>query len=155
MLAAGTYKARAVSGHLSVAQTGTEFVGVLFTLSEGGEQVPYRGWLTDKTLKSTLKALRACGWEGDDLSDLRGIDRNEVYLVIEHEEDDRGRMQARVKWVNATEHGPMMELPSAEKKAAAAKWRAAIIAERQASGTANGGNGVDGIPLGADGKPLF
>lgn len=138
MLAAGTYKAHPVKAWLGESTNkGTPFVGVMFTL-ESGEQIAWQGWLTDGAMKSTMRAVRACGFVGDDLSDLSSIEgaQKTVYLVVEHEEDDKGTLRPRVRWVNETEGGPMMSaaLTGSKAKEIAARMKAAIIAERQASG---------------------
>jgi hypothetical protein len=73
-------------------------------LEPTGEFISYFGAFTDKGTVHTVKALRACGWEGDDLSELpaladSGALANEVSLVIVHEVYN-GETKAKVKWVN-------------------------------------------------------
>lgn len=52
-----------------------------------------------KGAQTTIEALRACGWSGDDLADLHGLDANEVELVIDHE-TYQGETHPKVKFVN-------------------------------------------------------
>lgn len=143
MLEAGTYKARATAGWLGEsAQKGTPYVGVMFSVIDGphnGEQISWNGWLTEGAMKHTVKSLRVCGWQGDDLSALDTIKRNEVFLVVEIEADGYGQPRPRVRWINSTQGGPAMEaaLKGSAAKAMAEKHRAAVIALRQAEG--NGG----------------
>jgi hypothetical protein len=35
--------------------------------------------------RTTVAALRTCGWQGGDIATLTGLDTNEVELVIEHD----------------------------------------------------------------------
>ena len=98
----GTYRAKAVEAQLGETSGGAEQVAISFAvLTPGFEQhhLAYYGTFGEKALPITVKALRACGWQGLDLSDLSGIDANEVSLVVEHEEY-QGVTRARVKWVN-------------------------------------------------------
>jgi hypothetical protein len=104
MLDKGTYRARGIEGGLGVAGTGTEQVAVRLRITEvphEGESAVWYGYFTEKTKRRTLEALIALGWSGDDLSDLSGIDANEVEIVVDHEPDREGEMRARVKWINA------------------------------------------------------
>lgn len=104
----GTYKARTLSGGLGYTSKGTEQVGIDFQITEGpheGQHITWYGFFTDKTADRTIESLRICGWEGDDLCDLTGIEKNEVELVIEAEDytDSRtGEIKtgSRVRWVN-------------------------------------------------------
>lgn len=69
----------------------------------------YFGAFTDKATVHTVKALRACGWTGDDLAELpeladAGSLSEPVSLVIVHEEY-KGEWKAKVKWVNTPNGG--------------------------------------------------
>lgn len=101
------YRAKAKEWALSEASTGTPMVVVLFNiLTEGATDsaLTWRGFFTEKTTERTIEALRFMGFEGDDLTQLHGLDRDEVDLVVEDEEytDDEGnlRTSAKVQWVN-------------------------------------------------------
>lgn len=104
MMAAGRYRARAVQAALGETSTGKEQIAVEFeTLDEEGapgEHITWFGFFTEKSLEHTVRALRVCGWRGDDINNLDGISDNEVSLVVEHEEYE-GKVSAKVKWVNA------------------------------------------------------
>lgn len=137
MLAAGTYKARAVQGVLGQAGNGTDQVGVEFELTDpevAGQRIAWYGFFTEKALETTLRALRTCGWQGQDLSDLSGIDANEVSLVVEHEEYE-GATRARVRWVNGA-GGLAMKAPmqADQAKSFAARMRGAVAAFDQLNG---------------------
>ncbi|HZL99005.1 MAG TPA: hypothetical protein VFD43_02035 [Planctomycetota bacterium] len=106
MIAPGTYRAKVGSiddVQFGFTEKGNEQVAVAFTLLVEpyvNAQITWFGYFTDKTVETTLKALRNCGWQTDDLNDLTGVDAREVDLVIESEEDQQGRLRARVRWVN-------------------------------------------------------
>lgn len=132
MIEKGTYKAKAITGALGKAGTGKEQVGIEFALTDGsGNTIWWYGFFTPDALPVTLRALRACGWEGDDLSDLAGIDAHEINLVIEHEEYPRGsgEIRAKVKWVNSGDGVGMKEqLAPDAAKAFAAQMKGRILA---------------------------
>lgn len=130
MLAAGTHRARAISGTPCKASTGTEQVAVVFRVptEEGDQTITWFGFCTDKTWHHTVRSLRACGWQGDDITDLTGIDANDVDLVIEHEEYD-GKMQARVRFVNEVGAAPnITPMDEDSKRLFAARMRGLMAA---------------------------
>lgn len=133
MLEAGRYKARGVEAMLGYTSTGKEQIGVLLETAEGN-RITWYGYFTDQTTERTFESLRALGWEGDDLSDLRGIDRNEVEIVVEHEPDNHGEIRARVRWINRSGGLAMKEsMPQDAARAFAARMKGAAIASRQRS----------------------
>ena len=92
-----------------------------------------------------MKALRACGWQGADLSELAdrggGLDATEVVLVVEHEQatnedgtpkmDDQGEpvIYAKVRWVNSSGGVAMKnQLAGDDLKAFGALMRGKILA---------------------------
>lgn len=100
MIEKGTYTAKAVEWKLGVTGTGKEQIAVLFQL-EDGSQITWYGYFTEKTTERTLDSLEYMGWDGVDISDPVGLDRNEVRVVIDHEVSEQdGKTYARVKWVN-------------------------------------------------------
>lgn len=138
MLENGVYRARASSGALGETKGGKEQVAVEFeVLDDGfhGQRITWFGYFTDKTTEGTLRALRTMGWRGDDLSDLGGIQDNEVSLVVEQEEYE-GKWTAKVRWVNAIGGGVGLKAPlSPDKaKAFAARMRAQVLAFDKSEG---------------------
>lgn len=131
IIPAGTYRARAIEAQLGTTNTGKEQVAISFQLLTPGfegQHLPYYGFFTESALEVTVKALRACGWTGIDLSDLAGIETNEVNLVVEHEEYN-GVTRAKVKWVNDGSAGLLKNvLGDTERKAFANRMRGAIAA---------------------------
>jgi hypothetical protein len=97
----GKYRAKAKDWAVGNASTGTPQVGVVFEfLDHPGEERTWYGFLSDAALKTTVKALRACGWEGADLDMITGLDKNEVIAVLESEEY-QGEVQQRIRWINS------------------------------------------------------
>lgn len=110
MIPEGKYKARAALMHdnetgqqvyarIGYSSGGTECVEVRFKL-EGGEEKLWKGWLTDKTIKRTMKALRHLGSKSDDLRKL-GEQKleNEVEVEVKHE-SYKGTTDAKIDRIN-------------------------------------------------------
>jgi hypothetical protein len=134
MIPEGTYRARAVEGALGRTSKGTEQVALQFTVVDGeqkGHSITWYGYFSEKTLERTLESLEYCGWEGDDLSDLTGIDRNEVSIVVEHEQDEQGQVRARIRWINSGGGIAMKErMDEGDAKAFAQRMRGAVLGRR-------------------------
>jgi hypothetical protein len=126
----GTFVAKAESYDFGVSEKNTEFVAVVFRIEEGenfGERVTWNGYFTEKTIKRTLESLRYCGWSGDMVTDLTGIDKNKVQLVIKEEEFE-GKLRTKVEWVNRL--GGMAvknRMDDATRKAFAARLKGAAM----------------------------
>jgi len=104
MITEGKHRAKAKEWALGETGTNKEQIGICFDLLDlPGEEITYYGFFTEKGLPITVKAMRACGWQGADLTDLTGLDSNEVTLVIEEEEYPPGsdEFAMKVKWVNS------------------------------------------------------
>jgi hypothetical protein len=129
MINAGRYRAKAVQAALGETSTGKPQVGIEFELLDHpGQTINYFGYFTDETFSRTVESLRACGWSSDDLSDLTGIDTNEVSLVVEHEEYD-GKTRAKVRWVNRTGGLALKaQMPADKAKAFGAQMKGRIKA---------------------------
>ncbi len=140
MIEAGTYRARGLTAALGETKNGNEQVGVqLELLDHEGQSITWYGYFTEKTTDSTLKALRTLGWQGSDLSDLTGVDANEVQIVIERETYE-GKERARVRWINSTGGLAMQSQLAPDKaKAFAARMKGAVVAfDKSAGGNGNG-----------------
>lgn len=133
----GNYLARGTQAALGETGTGKEQVAVIFKiLAPGfeGKHITWFGYFTDKTADRTIESLRICGWAGSDLSDLSGIDTNEVELVIANEEYE-GKTISKVRWVNRAGGVGLAAPMSPEKaKAFAAKMKGAVLRYDQANG---------------------
>jgi hypothetical protein len=133
----GRYRARGVTAALGRTSTGKEQVAVEFELldAEGnpGPHITWFGYFTDATYERTIEALRHCGWEGDDLANLSGVDANEVSLVIKAEEYN-GKWTPKVQFVNAPGGGGLAlreQLSAEEARAFAAGMKGRILALKQ------------------------
>lgn len=137
-LANGVYKAKAVGGAMGFTSNGNEQIGVQFRLlGEGleGRYITWRGYFTDKAIDRTIESLRICGWQGNELEDLAGIDTNEVELVVENEEYN-GVTTPKVRWVNRS-GGLAMSAPMQPEqlRSFSAKMKGAILAYDKRAGT--------------------
>jgi hypothetical protein len=154
----GRYRARAVQGVLGRTSKGTEQVAVEFQLydAEGvpGASITWFGYFSDATFERTIESLRHCGWVGDDLSDLTGIDSNEVSLVIENEEY-QGKLYPKVRWVNAPGGGVALreQLSATEAKSFAQRMRSRILAMSQGKALKGPTSGARRAPAGAPPEP--
>jgi len=141
LLEPGIYRARAVTGELGYTNKGDEQIAVSFEiLDQAGFRITWYGSfsteITGQAKKSpverTFETLRVCGWSGDDVSDLTGLEQNEVEVVIEINEWE-GKESNRVKWVNALGGGLALKnvMPPDAKKAFAARMKGQAIASRK------------------------
>jgi hypothetical protein len=89
MVGKGAHRARAVEWNLGVAGTGKEQVAVRFQVVAGPDEGLYVAWYgyfnTPENAKRSMASLRHCGWRGNDILDLTGLDANEVEIVVEHD----------------------------------------------------------------------
>lgn len=106
MIDEGKYKARGCEATLARTSEGNPQVAVDLVITEEGEyEGQHRTWygsFSDKARERTLESLRLLGWEGDDLSDLSGIDRCDVWVTIVHEEDLEGNPRDRAAFINGS-----------------------------------------------------
>lgn len=131
----GTYRARAVGAELSTTSTGKEQIAVQFQLLEHeGETLLWFGYFTERALPITVRALRACGWQGNDLQDLTGILDNEVDLVCANEEYN-GTTRLKVQFVNRPGEMPFVQpMEDTAARSFAARMKGQIAALGGASG---------------------
>lgn len=113
----GDYYARPKAWQLSETKQGKPQVEVIFEITQAcahtGSKITWFGFFTDKTTKSTIKALDLMGFEGDEIEDLANQQPGDVDVIlkIEHEEDDKGVMRAKVRWVNDPNYGGLVSKP--------------------------------------------
>ena len=131
----GRFKARACSWGLGYTSTGKEQVAVELKLTEEvftGERITWYGYFTEGTQERTFESLRALGWEGDDLSNLTGLDKNEVSIVVQGEEY-QGRTSLKVKFINPLGGLALKETMTPDQaKAFARRMKGWAVASRQA-----------------------
>jgi hypothetical protein len=101
----GKYIGRATAAVRSRSSNGNERVVVSFVITQGkydGKICTWLGYLTEKTADRTLESLRTCGWTGNDIDNLDGIEANEVELDVRHNQNpETGKTHVEVRWVNA------------------------------------------------------
>jgi hypothetical protein len=140
----GTHEAKAVEWALaSAGEKRTPEVAIRFSILSGrceGDSITWHGWLTDKAFDRTIESLQYCGWEGDDLRKLEGLDTNEVSIVVELEEfttaEGEVRVNPKVRWVNRAGGLAIKErMSDDEANAFAAKMRGRIVAMQKKRGT--------------------
>ncbi len=138
MIREGQWRARGCQAALGAAKNGTKQIGVDLVILDGpneGHHITWYGYFTDGTFERTLESLGYLGWEGSDISDLRGIGKKEVMIVIEHEPDLNGELRARVKWINEIGGVAMTtKLDPGEAKAFAAQLKGRVLALQQQKG---------------------
>jgi hypothetical protein len=81
---------------------------------EVGMHISYFGTFGPNSIDFTVDAIRACGWTGDDVSEVPALAEagqlaNEVRLKIEHETYE-GKLRAKVKFVNKVGGGAKIKL---------------------------------------------
>lgn len=100
----GSHEARPVSFQFGKsAKKQTEMVSVMFAFVGGpndGKRMIWNGYFTDATAERTLESLEHCGWDGDDVREMKGFGSKNVELVIDEEAGTNGEMYPRVQWVN-------------------------------------------------------
>jgi len=151
LIPAGNYRARAVDWGLATTKGGKEQVVVTFALEElEGYRITWYGHFTDKSWKRTVESLRLCGWEGEDLQDLTGLDGNEVAVVVNHETFE-GNTHARVSWVNDPNRGVNIKSPL---DGDGARQFAARMRDKVKTVPAHVGNGGGSAGAGGGGEPV-
>lgn len=133
MIEKGVWKARACGSQLGHTNGGKPQLGIDLLILEGpsaGAHITWYGYFTEATFERTIETCRVLGWGGSDLSDLSGIDANEVNVVIDHEQNpETGEVHARAQWINALGGVVMKNRMDAGAAAAfAAEMKGRIIA---------------------------
>jgi hypothetical protein len=144
------YRAKAKEWDLGKAETGTDQVAVVFEYVDGdqkGKRITWYGFLTDKTIDRTVEALKLLSdVEVPDLADLKGLDRNEVELVVE-EDTYNDKTRDRVVFVNRAGGLALKNRLDVGEKAALAerlRGRVALAAQKLAGSGAGSVPGLSG-----------
>jgi hypothetical protein len=159
LIPAGSYLARATDnwalGESAVKQT--PYARLEFEIQEG----PYKGkrltkdlYFTEKTWERAIESLRACGFEGDDISNLAGVTKNVVSITVEHEmmtdktggpltdEEGHAKYRAVVAFINRDNRPKPMEATKLSNFRELMKARLQQANEK-AAGPALGATGTD------------
>lgn len=133
----GRYTGRAVGSALGFSSNGKQQIAVALSPSEGpfaGDSITWYGYFTDAAHEITFRQLRTLGWHGDDLTDMTGIDANEVSFTVKSEEYD-GKTRQKVAGIFPLGGVVLKDRMSPEQaKTFAAQMRGAAVASR--AGTA-------------------
>ena len=141
MIQSGTYKARGVEGSVQWGTTknGTDQMVVDLDLVDIGERVSCFLYFTEKSAPHSVKRLRALGWTGDDLSDVRGIDAADVDVSVSYEEYN-GKQQMKVEIVTGSTVTVQDPMSAGAKKSFAQRY--ANLVKSTPAAQAAKGNGV-------------
>lgn len=157
IIEAGDYRAKAVGAQLGETSNHNEQISVRFALLDfPGQHITYYGTFTDAAFEYTMKAIRAAGFKGEDISDLSSLADGvapEVVLVVVHEEyNDKTR--AKIRFINSVGG---MALKSAlqpdQAKSFAQRLKGKILAFDKAAGTPSGTRTAGAKPPAPRGTP--
>ncbi len=134
MIPEGKYTARATGAYdFGHTEAGNEQVGVAFKITEGphaGTVLTWYGYFnTEDNIRRTMKALRVCGWTGDDVTRLEGITANEVTVVVEVNEFN-GRRTPRIAFVQSAAVAMKSVMREQQKQSLAERMRGYAVASR-------------------------
>ena len=138
----GRYIGRAVEARLCETKAGKPQVVTTLELKTGPSAedfgvIHHYGSLVGGATQYTLQALRALGWQGDDVSDLRGITDNEVEVVVKTEVyEGKSKLVASI-FKPGSAFGKDMD--DAKKAQIVKDLRAAAIRSRQGEAAPSGG----------------
>lgn len=94
--AAGFYKGRAIAGSAQYGEkNGNEQICLDLEVPSLHRQFTTFLYFSEAAEPYAIQRLRACGWTGDDISNLVGIDKNEIDVQIKYEEYN-GKVQMKV-----------------------------------------------------------
>lgn len=85
---AGFYRGRAIAGSEQYAtnpKNGNEQIAVDFDIPSLSRALTVFFYFSENASQYAVEKLRACGWTGDNIGSLTGIDANEVDISIKYE----------------------------------------------------------------------
>ncbi len=144
LLQNGAFRARAIRPTTNPwcrSSNGNEQAVITFQLLEGpneGKQLQRYFSFTDAASQYSIDALFAAGWDGKDIVTLDGLGDNECSVVLKDEEY-KGKVTTRVKYVNDIGGGAQDPMGDSEAKEFGLSLRGTIMAvkeEREAKGRA-------------------
>jgi hypothetical protein len=143
MIPEGNYLARGMSLTDGKSKDkGTPGMTVVFGITQEGPQkgqmMEWTGYLTEKSQARTAESLVLCGFDG---TDYETIKKNEVLLVVVHEDqlpdpnnpNAPPRKRAKIAWINDPNRGGMGMVPldGSEREQVMANLRGLIFAKRE------------------------
>ena len=138
----GKYRARADREvEWGTSDKGSDYCVVDFQVTQGELQGDHiKAWLyfTEATRDRSIESLRYCGctFPANDITDVTGIDANEVEIVVDHETYE-GKTKAKVKWVNAARGAGVKDeqrMDPHAKKSFAERMKASLLAAKVSAG---------------------
>ena len=86
-ISAGCYKGHAIAGsaQYGITRNGTDQIVIDVLLSDLRRTLSIVLFFSEKAAPYSLEKLRACGWQGDDVANLIGIDANEILVSVAYE----------------------------------------------------------------------
>lgn len=153
------FKVRGIArdAKLALSAAGDEMIVIQFEILEGDYEGSHRRWhgmfTDDDKIERTLDSMRACGWTGDDITELSTIGSKECVLVCE-DEFYNGKTYAKIIFVNGTGRLEVRTpLAGGRLKSFAAKMKSKIGGTKAPAGAAKQqrqrepGDDDDDIPM--------
>lgn len=130
----GTYSAKVGDHGVTETKSGAPQVAVKlsFETPDGPRQLTWFGSFKDTVVEHTIKALVACGLQGNNPAGPLEIGR-EVSIVVDVDKDQDGKDRNIVRWVNAP-GGVLKKLASKEAAAKLEKFAGAVAAYKNKTG---------------------
>jgi hypothetical protein len=127
---------------------GTDGIYVMCTVTQGpckDTRVPWGPWFSGNAVDRIFESLRYCGctFPGDDVTNLEGIDRNEVMVVVQADAQEPGGW--RVAFVNEIGAAGGVLMDDAAKDDFRSRMKARIMpsgSETQTDQESGSGNGI-------------
>lgn len=144
LLPIGKYFARGMAGEYGVSDKGKDYCSVSFAITRGpleGRRISaFLYFSTEANSERSIESLRYCGctFPDNDLTNLSGIDKNEVELDIGQETFD-GKTSNKVHWINRVGAFVPEEqrMNPAQKATFKERMKAVLVATKQ-SGSSSG-----------------
>jgi hypothetical protein len=136
MIKQGTYLAKVISHAISETKGGNPQAVVKFSLdADGPKTLTWYGSFSEKAIEITVKALLACGLQGNNPAGALEIGK-EVSIVVEIEKDENGKERNKVRWVNSV-HEIKNVIPQDAAKAKLSALEGAVMMARQKLGVSD------------------
>lgn len=143
MVNPGTYNAKVLSHAISETKAGLPQAVVKFTFEAAGtaHTLTWFGSFKEGALPHTIKALLACGLQGNNPGGALEIGK-EVLIVVEDDKGEDGKTRNKISWVNAVNE-IKKAIPKELALSKLAALEGAVLQARQKTGM----TGEDEIPF--------
>lgn len=132
VIGAGRHQVTVVDHALGKSGTGTPHVSVLFE-DINGDRITWYGYLSDRAIEFTLKALGVLGWDPQEHNgNLATLNSTNVLCgagaeIVVEEETFEGKTRPKVQWVNELGGGSLEAMAETEAETFAASLRKKIL----------------------------